>query len=181
MAVPTIYFHTPAKSIWAAGGAFRVMLGFSVYHRYAYREDSLETCQTKRIDYAPTCCVLIRREVFAEVGLMDERYFVYYDDVDFMFRARKLHTAMFLIPDAKLWHKVNGLTGGAESDFSYYYGARGRALFLYKHLGWVSASLWTILHAGFDLSRAVLRKSFRHACKVKWRGMSDGKKVALAA
>ena len=178
MTVPMIYFQVPSTRIWAAGGEFRTALGFSVSHRHANEEDSSAACQPTRIDYAPTCCVLIRREVFADVGLMDERYFVYSDDVDFMFRARRLHISMFLIPGAKLWHKVNGLTG-AESDFSYFYGARGRALFLYKHMGRLSAPFWRILHGAFDFGRAAIRKNFRHGCMVKWRGMKEGRKVAL--
>ena len=32
------------------------------------------------VEYAPTCCALIHRKVFEDVGLMDEKYFVYFDD-----------------------------------------------------------------------------------------------------
>lgn len=178
MTVPMMYFQDPPDRIWAAGGGFRPALGFSVYHRHAHEEDSPESKRAKRIDYTPTCSVLIRREVFAEVGLMDERYFVYCDDVDFMFRARQAGIPMFFIPDAKLWHKVNALSG-RESDFTYFYGARGRALFLYKHLNRAAAFIWTSLHAMYDFGRAVFRKSFRHPCKTKWRGMKEGRSVAL--
>lgn len=177
--VPMMYFYSPAERIWAAGGGFHSRSGLRTYHRYANEKDSAQSGQITRIDYTPTCCVLIRREVFANIGLMDERYFVYSDDVDFMFRAKQAGLSMFFIPGAKLWHRVNALTGGPQSDFSYYYAARGRALFLYKHMGRTSAWTWTTLHAALDLLRAIFSKNFRHPCAVKWRGMQDGRKVAL--
>lgn len=173
MTVPMMYFHHPSDRIWAAGGGFNPALGYRVYHRHSCKLQTPE-----RIDYTPTCCVLARSEVFVKVGLMDERYFVYGDDVDFMFRARQARISMYFIPEAKLWHKVNALTG-VESDFTYYYGARGRALFLYKHFSRASAFRWTCLHAAFDFGRALFRKSFRHPSKMKWRGMKEGRKVAL--
>jgi len=179
MTVPMMYFHTPPNRIWAAGGRFQSKLGFRADHIGYDEEDSGRSKNAGRIDYAPTCCVLIRREVFAQIGLMDERFFVYSDDVDFMFRSRQAGIAMFLIPKAKLWHKVNSLTGGINTDFTYYYTARGRALFLYKHLSYASAFIWTSCHTAFDVVRALFRKEFRHPCKVKYRGMKDGKKVAL--
>jgi GT2 family glycosyltransferase len=178
MTVPLIYFSDPPDKIWTAGGSFQPKLGFRVHHRGLDEEDHGQYTQPAKIDYAPTCCVLIRREVFGKIGLMDERYFVYADDVDFMYRARQAGILMYYIPRGKLWHKVNGLTGGSISDFSYYYNARGRALFLYKHFRATSASFWAGLHLLQDSMRAILHRSFRHAREKKIQGMRDGRKIA---
>lgn len=177
MTVPLIYFHDSPTTIWAAGGGFRAALGQQTFHRGEGKEDNGQYNDAVEIDFAPACCILIKRDVFSKIGLMDERFFVYCEDVDFMYRASKANLATRVIPSAKLWHKVHALTGG-ESDFTYFYGARGRALFLYKHLP-NSALMWLALHAAFDFSRAVFRKSFRHPCKVKWEGMKAGRRVAL--
>jgi len=181
MAVPLIYFSDPPDRIWTAGGSFQPWLGFRIHHRGSNEKDRGQYHQPAKIDYAPTCCVLIRREVFRRIGLMDERYFVYADDVDFMYRARKAGVAMYYLPRGKLWHKVNGLTGGSLSDFSLYYNARGRALFLYKHFRDGNPFFWIWLHSFHDLIRALLRKSFRHTRKVKLQGMRDGRKAASDA
>jgi GT2 family glycosyltransferase len=178
MTVPMMYFHTPPDRIWAAGGGFHSTFGLRIFHRFVQGVRSAETCRAARIDYTPTCCVLLRREVFAKIGLMDERYFVYSDDVDFMFRAKKAGIAMYFIPEAELWHKVSSLTG-QESDFTYYYGARGRAILLFKHKSRILAWIWTTSHLLYDAWRAAVDKSFRHACSVKFRGMMDGSKVAI--
>jgi GT2 family glycosyltransferase len=179
MAVPLIYFMDPPDKVWTAGGSFQPKLGFRVRHRGMNEDDRGQFNTPTKIDYAPTCCVLIRREVFSKIGLMDERYFVYADDVDFMYRARRAGVTMYYVPRGKLWHKVNGLTGGSVSDFSFYYNARGRALFLHKHFRGKHPLFWICLHSLQDLIRAILHKSFRHPRKIKLRGMRDGRKVAL--
>jgi GT2 family glycosyltransferase len=181
MAVPLIYFSDPPDRIWTAGGSFQPMLGFRVHHRGLDEDDRGQYNRPAKIDYAPTCCVLIRREVFGKIGLMDERYFVYADDVDFMYRARRAGVAMFYVPRGKLWHKVNGLTGGSVSDFSFYYNARGRALFLYKHFRGKNPFFWIWLHSLQDSIRAILHKNFRHPRKIKQQGMRDGRKMACGS
>lgn len=177
MTVPLIYFHDSPTRIWAAGGGFRALLGQQTFHRGEGKEDNGRYNEAVETVFAPACCILIKRDVFDKIGLMDERFFVYSEDVDFMYRASKANLATRVIPSAKLWHKVHTLTG-VESDFTYFYGARGRALFLYKHLR-TSAFIWLALHAALDLSRAVFRESFRHPCKLKWEGMKEGRRVAL--
>lgn len=64
---------------------------------------------------------------------MDERYFAYYDDTDFMLRACRLDEPLYLLPSAKLWHKVSSLTG-ANSSFRTQYVHRNHALYGHKHL-----------------------------------------------
>jgi hypothetical protein len=179
MIAPVIYFYDSPNTIWAAGGGFNPLLGYRSYHRGEGEKDTSQYNESVAVTFAPACCILVRRDVFEVIGCMDERYFVYGDDVDFMYRAFKANLLTRIVPSAKLWHKVHSLTGGAESDFTYYYGARGRALFLYKHLNRAAAFIWTSLHAMYDLCRAVFRKSFRHPCKTKWRGMKEGRSVAL--
>jgi hypothetical protein len=65
--------------------------------------------------------------------MMDERYFVYYDDTDFMLRALQAGEALYLLPHAKLLHKVSSLTG-TSSPFRTRFVHRNHALYGHKHL-----------------------------------------------
>jgi GT2 family glycosyltransferase len=179
LATPLIYFHEPPTSIWAAGGEFQPLLGYRVNHHGANEIDVGQYDHPRKIQYAPTCCVLIRREVFERIGLMDERYFVYSDDVDFMYRALLAGLSMFLIPEAKLWHKVNGLTGGKHSDFTLYYATRGRTLFLCKHLGKVRGTLWTWIYLTFYWLKPLLGRDTWHRAVVRRAGTRSGKKIGF--
>jgi GT2 family glycosyltransferase len=140
MTVPMIYYASPPDKIWCAGGTFQVNYAARSVHFGADEFDRGQYDRARVIEYSPTCCTLIKREVFDSIGLMDERYFVYVDDNDFMYRALQAKFVTFYLPQPKLWHKVNSLTG-TDSPFSQRYLSRNRALFVRKHFS--RAKLWT--------------------------------------
>ena len=135
MTCPKMLYHDEPNRIWAAGGTFHSWLGFRSSH---FGEDELDHGQYDKprlVTYVPTCCVLIQKLVFEKVGLMDARYFVYMDDVDFMYRAMKKGVKLMYLPDTLLYHKIGRLTGGEESPFNVRYNNRNRVFFLIKHFG----------------------------------------------
>ena len=77
--------------------------------------------------------MLVKSSMFSEIGMMDERYFAYSDDVDFVFRARRNGVSILYYPKATVYHNVGQSTGGAESLFSVYYSNRNRVYFIRKH------------------------------------------------
>ncbi|WP_071149713.1 glycosyltransferase family 2 protein [Bacteroides ndongoniae] len=132
MAVPKIYYWDNPQKIWMAGGGFQ-WLQFSTFHRGEGCFDKGQYNKKISIKYAPTCFMLINATVFARVGFMDKRYFVYYDDTDFVWRSVKLGIEKLVyIPESVLLHKVSSCTGGAESDFSIYYSKRNHIYFARK-------------------------------------------------
>lgn len=66
---------------------------------------------------------LYRREMLDEIGLFDEDFFLYMEDVDLAFRARLAGWKCIYVPEAKVFHHHGG-TAGAGSDLSVYYGNR---------------------------------------------------------
>lgn len=63
------------------------------------------------VDFLNACGLLIRREVFDEIGLLDARFFMYAEDVDFCWRARRAGLRMGCATSARMWHKVSRSTG----------------------------------------------------------------------
>ncbi len=132
MATPLVYLYDEPDTIWCAGGGFAHWLGERPFHTAEGKRDTGQFTQPQRVEFTPTCCVLIRREVFERVGLMDERFFIYWDDTDFMLRAYRCGVTLYLLPTAKLWHKVGALE--PQSEFTVRYAARNHAFYLRKHL-----------------------------------------------
>jgi len=131
MIVPKILYYGTRK-IWLAGGVFNHYKGIS--QTIGDKEEDKGQYNTPGyIDYAPTCFMLCSKYVFDVTGFMDERYFVYYDDDDFVFRATKCGLKIFYLPTVELFHKVSVSTGGSESLFSIYYLNRNRIYFIRKH------------------------------------------------
>lgn len=148
MTTPIMYYHDRPEVIWAAGGYFQPWLGYRCLHLGQGKTELLDPQRETEVSYTPTCCVLVRREIFAEVGLMDERYFAYFDDTDFMLRAWKRGKKLYFLPDAKLWHKVSSLAG-IDSPFRRRYLARNQALYVHKNVNSFGASLISALYCAY--------------------------------
>ncbi|HIG32125.1 MAG TPA: glycosyltransferase family 2 protein [Flavobacteriales bacterium] len=105
-----MYFDNP-NHIWYAGSWFIKKKGYSPLHRGMKQLDEGQYDEIVEVEYAPTCCLLAKKEVFQDIGLMDEKYFVYFDDTDFSYRVWKdRRHKMFYYPDVKFYHKVGSLT-----------------------------------------------------------------------
>lgn len=175
MAVPKIYYHDSGL-IWCAGGKFTYFRGGTVHFGLMKRDDGrYDRC--RYVEYAPTCFMLIKREVFEEVGLMDERYFVYYDDTDFVWRAVKQSSLkLAYIPSSTLRHKESACTGNVGSDFKVRYLGRNSRYFALKNYTGIRKAL-TILYS--DL-HTLLIKPFTHThhqLKVHKEATTEGKRM----
>ena len=105
-----MYFDNP-NHIWYAGSWFIKKKGYLPLHRGMKELDQGQYDEIVEVEYAPTCCLLAKKEVFEHIGLMDEKYFVYFDDTDFSYRVWKdKRYKMFYSPDVKFYHKVGSLT-----------------------------------------------------------------------
>lgn len=171
--VPKIYFHDSGL-IWCAGGAIHKWRG-STQHRGEGEVDAGQYDKAEYTDYAPTCFMLVHASVFAKIGVMDERYFVYYDDADFVLRCNQQNVRTYYWPSGKVWHKVSSSTGGDMTPFSVYYGSRNRVYFTKKnfpaHVALVSLSF-------FILTRLLKVKLFPPKLRSKLiSGISDGFKM----
>lgn len=167
--VPKIHFDTPVHHIWYGGGGFRRSRAYSGYH-VAMGEPDVGQCDTRGyVAYAPTCSMLVHRTVFEAVGLMDEAYFVYFDDTDFCWRLKRERVRIGYNPEATVVHKVGGSTGGDRKPFTVGYTARNRLYYVRKHFGSIRALVWTPVFLSFYLVRyltgrwgfSCLRASFR--------------------
>lgn len=130
--IPKIFYHG-SRVIWMAGGKLLKYKGYTI-HIGENKEDPPECNQSAYFDYAPTCFMLINRVVFNDIGIMDEDYFVYFDDTDFIYRAVSKNYKVYYLPELEVTHKVSNSTGGNETLFSIYYVNRNRLLFIRKNL-----------------------------------------------
>ena len=172
MTTPIIYLHERPEVIWSAGGYFQPWYGY----RCIVIDDSKRTealRASRRVQHTPTCCVLIKRGVFEKVGLMDERYFVYHDDTDWMLRAYRAKQSMYCLSHVSLWHKVSSLSG-AGSAFQLRYGTRNRALMLVKFLGRILALPYTLAYRVLYVLRFVFGADDLKMFRLKQKALSEG-------
>lgn len=58
------------------------------------------------IDHPLGACMLVRREVFDQIGLLDERFFIYCEEIDFCIRTKRAGWEIYCVPDAEIVHHV---------------------------------------------------------------------------
>jgi len=170
---PKMYYHDRPNFIWCAGGGFNPWIGYRQIHYGDGVVDSAEFSKDRRVAYSPTCCVLIKREIFNSIGAMDERYFVYWDDSDWMLRARKANVAMWYLHTPKLWHKVSSLTGPA-SRFTTIYTTRNHAYYFYKHLPRPLAMSYSALYQTVYRILSAFPNRRREYAKLALKSWHDG-------
>lgn len=99
-------------------------------------EKSLEEVSTLRepfkTDFVTGASMFARREMIIDTGLMDERYFLYLEDVDWALRARRTGWEVYLVPDSIIWHKITG-TSGQNRPHIIYYACRNSLYLSRKH------------------------------------------------
>lgn len=128
---PKIYFNS-SKKIWFAGGKFDKLnvlgshIGVDEVDRGQY-ENEVE------VDFVTGAAMFVKREVFEKIGYFDEKYFLYYEDSDFCFRAKKAGFKIIYIPTAIIYHQ-NAKSTGLGSSLQDYFITRNRLVFASKFL-----------------------------------------------
>lgn len=97
-----------------------------------------------KCDYVAGCSLLIKREVLEKVGLLDEKYFIYFEDVDFCVAARKYGFKTVVDPRHYIIHKLGG-SMDRWSGRAIYRNLTGNFIFITKHLGWHRVTGYTYL------------------------------------
>ncbi len=83
------------------------------------------------VDFYSSWCTLIKRGVFERVGLLDEKFFFGWEDIDFCMRAKKAGFKIVYVPASKIWHKWKSATK-LDGQLQYW-GPKTRFYFMRKH------------------------------------------------
>lgn len=172
MVCPKIYFYPGnefhknaykkselGKVIWYAGG----IIDWANVYASHWGVDEVDHGQFNQVietDFATGCCLAITKETINKIGLMDEKYFLYYEDADWSLAAKKAGLKIIIEPKSVIYHKNAGSTGGSGSNLQQYYQTRNRLYFGLKY-----APFKTKLHlmknalAGLSSSNRVLHQA----------------------
>lgn len=108
---PKIYYARQPDLLWYAGG--RLSLGRARFaHRGIRDVDHGQYDRLEETGWATGCALFAPRQVWERVGLLDESFELYSEDVDYSLRARAAGYPVVFVPQAKVWHKVSASLGG---------------------------------------------------------------------
>jgi len=165
---PMIYHFDEPDVIQTAGG----MLGRS-WSAALLGNNEPDTGQfpgPHAVEWISGCAMLIRRSLLDQIGCFDERFFMYWEEIDLCLRARRRGWRLMHVPQAKLWHK------GVQRNYRpaplvTYYTTRNRFLLLQKN----HAPLGILLRSSAD----TLRTLSSWTLKPRWREMRPHRDAML--
>ena len=108
-----IYYDDEPNKIWFAGGVIKIWKGL-IAHRGIREEDKGQFDNACESGYITGCCLLVKRNCVAQIGNLDESYYIYTEDADWCYRGRLAGFKLFYEPHAKIWHKISSSSGGRK-------------------------------------------------------------------
>lgn len=121
---PTVHTY-PDDCVWSNGGKINPWTGTT-----AHRVPDLSDDPPCAVDYVVGAAILVRSEVFRDIGLLDDDFFIYYEETEFCCRAKKHGWGVWHLPVSGVHHKET--TEFEHSPFRDYYFTRNRFLFVRK-------------------------------------------------
>jgi GT2 family glycosyltransferase len=178
-AAPKILYRANPDVIWSAGGRFDWWRGLSIHRGYDER-DRGQYDRPELMEFATACCLLVRGRIFREVGLLDEGYFMYFEDAELAARAGRTGARVAYRPTARALHDVQGSSGGSGSGSSpaaLYYWTRNRCRFISRNvrgpLRQLTAHAYVVGTRVVRMAQAALAGRSREA-RVIGRALVDG-------
>lgn len=143
---PMIY-RSGANEIWFGGGRISWKNGVTNHLTNPLQVPHPSASQEAiPSDYVTGCALLVKTGVIERIGLLDSRFFAYYEDTDWSVRCQKAGWKTVVVPKARIWHKVSAT---APAEFAFILAHRNMLLFLWKH-----SPFWKFL---FRFRRAVFK------------------------
>lgn len=113
------------RVFWYAGGLVD-WKNMYASHKGVDEVDSGQYDTTEDTMFVTGCSMMIKREVIEAIGMLDNRFYLYLEDLDFGLRAKKAGFRLLYFPKSVVWHVNAGSSGGAGNPIHEYYITRNR-------------------------------------------------------
>jgi GT2 family glycosyltransferase len=169
---PMMYYYDHPDTFWSVAGAIDWKTGTTRMIGLNEPDRGQFGTAPQPADFISGCALLARRAVWETVGLLDDDFFMYYEETEWCVRTQRAGFRLVYVPTAMIWHKIS-IEARAISPFIYYYMTRNRFLFLRK----TRAGLQTWLNVWLEYARTFISWSLRP----KWQDRRHLRPVMLRA
>jgi GT2 family glycosyltransferase len=171
IAGPTICYYDAPDRIWSAGGVIDWRRGAS--RMRGLGEVDAGQYPPGEVDFVTGCALLVKRAALDRAGLLDERFFMYYEETEWCVRIARAGFRIIFVPSARVLHKIP-LDARADQPYVAYYMTRNRLLFLRA----TRAGLPAWLHAALAQD---LRTCLSLSLRPKWRARRSHRDAMVRA
>jgi GT2 family glycosyltransferase len=169
IAGPLVFHFDEPGVIQSAGGWFD---SWQAGHIGQNEDDRGQFAAPRRVAWISGCGIMLRSAVIEQVGMLDERFFYYWEETDWCLRAQRADWQCALVPGARLWHK-GVVRDYVPSPNVSYYNTRNRLLMMRKH----GASTPRLALEIFGICRMLTAWAIRP----KWRSQREHRRAVIQA
>lgn len=138
---PLITEQPDEACVWALGASVDWRTG-QVARLYAGEQVSaLSSRAPFEVEIAPGAAMLVRADVFQQGALMDERFFLYFEESDWSLHLAHLGFRIWAAPQSVVFHRVSATLGGSSPVIDYYM-TRNQLHFIRRH--WSGFQRWRL-------------------------------------
>lgn len=131
VAAPVMHYFDRKDVAWFAGSTLDLTHGLALHDNSA---PPAESDPPRELPWITGCAMLFRADVLKNLAGFDDRFFLYWEDVDLSLRVRAAGYSLKLVPAARIYHKCGSTSNRTISCFGEYYYLRNNLLLIDKHL-----------------------------------------------
>jgi GT2 family glycosyltransferase len=170
-ATGTFYYYPEMHRVWYAGGRLAYWRASALTGRRVDPGSQGSSAEVRDVTFLTGNAILFRSAALQKVGLFDERYFMYYEDVDLCARMIAGGFALLYVPPANFYHRMEV---DEQTPFKTYYVFRNRLLFLASAPSLLVRAVGTVTYAGVLLIKsATWCIHDRSRARAAWMGLHD--------
>ena len=182
---PLILNFRDKNKVWNFGGKFNKFFGYVATMNEGVDKSKITEIEIKNTEWITGCCFLFRSEIVDKIGLLDDYFFVYYEDADFSIRIKEAGYEIGLQKNSEIYHHEGASwkfkksnREGKMSPYTRYLTIRNHIYFIKKHkikfnfLGkWIYQFFKIFLFSFYFIIRMRFKK-----LSMVYKGLIDGLK-----
>jgi GT2 family glycosyltransferase len=169
---PAICYYDEPQRFWHLGAVHKWGLPVPV----EIGHDTPDTGQFAapfEVDYITGCAMWVPAQIFETVGLLNQDFFMYYEDADFCWRVREAGFRVVVVPKARIWHKISRSSQQVPRTTSYHH-TRNRVIFYNRR----TRGFRRVLANGYILATTAIKilrsRRDRELAACLWQGLVAG-------
>ena len=183
---PLILNFKNKDTIWNAGGSFNTFFGLTKTRLKGMIFNPQLNIETST-QWITGCCILVKTSVVKQVGLLDNRFFAYFEDVDWSIRMTNLGYKLAVVPESIIYHHTSGSTKknnasneGNLSPYAHFLNVRNHIYLIKKHTFFNTLGSWIYqIIKIFTFSIYFILRGRFVKFKMVWYGLLEGIKIKI--
>ncbi|MDF2386932.1 glycosyltransferase family 2 protein [Nostoc ellipsosporum NOK] len=152
-----IYYYKQPQKIWYAGVEWIPSQARFLHLGCGNIDNDKDWREFQFPEYICGCAILVKAEVVKKIGMLEPKYFLMWEEVDWCYRAKRAGYKCLLVPESKVWHKISSsFSGGDKAPHYQYFWWRNRLLWVERNFSFLEA---------FSIYKAIFRDTLRQIRK----------------